>query len=60
MFPLSVNEIIISNIARNFSVSNAFNLSLTFVVKSVDTIYTGTFVISPKKKEVFRILDFVS
>jgi hypothetical protein len=31
----------------------------TFVIKAVNTIYAGAFMVTAKNKEVFGILDFV-
>lgn len=30
-----------------------------FIIKSVDTIDSGTFMVSSQEEEIFRILDFV-
>jgi len=32
----------------------------TLVIKAVNAVYTGTFVVTAENKEVFRILDLVS
>ncbi len=33
--------------------------STAFIIKSVDSIDTSTFVVSSQEEEIFRILDFV-
>jgi hypothetical protein len=32
----------------------------TFVIKAVNAVYTGAFVVTAENKEVFRVLDLVS
>ena len=32
----------------------------TFVIKAINAVYTGAFVVTAENKEVFRVLDLVS